>query len=60
MPKVKENTFFQAAISGELGDSGCKIEDFCENNVSLFSSKSLPPGVQEKMKKLGGRSAPPG
>ena len=34
---------------------GLKLKIF----VSPFLSKSLPPGVQEKRKKLGGRSAPP-
>ena len=62
--KCKEKTFFQTAISRELSDwgtkSGSQIEDFCENLIlSPSLSKSIHPGVREKKKKLGDRSAPP-
>ena len=58
------NFFLQTAISRDLRDldtnSGSEIEDFCENLIVIpFLSKSLPPGGQEKVKMLGGRSAPP-
>lgn len=34
---------------------------YCKNLIVIsFFSKSLPPGVQEKRRKLGGRSAPLG
>ena len=63
---VRKKLFFfkQLCISREQSDrdtkSGPLIEDFCENlTVSPLLSKSLPPGIQEKRKKLGDRSAPP-
>ena len=38
---------------------GLKLKNLGELDCKLILSKSLPPVVQEKRKKLGGRSAPP-
>ena len=49
---LKENT--ETTIK-----TGSQIKDVCRNSdVSLSLSNFLPQGVQEKMEKLGGRSAP--
>ena len=40
------------------GTTDPAVDCFKNLNVNPFLSKSLSPGVQEKRKKLGGRSAP--